>query len=145
MRVVWKPWVFAVLLLVAGVALVRVGRALREPAAFTVLRDSVAVLRALADSCRAAVGEGESRLQAYHQRLDTMRARVRELEALHPRGVPADSYTVYMTAFVTYNDSAAGWQQRVDTLQAQLARCRALTATHNTAADSLRRQFLRQQ
>jgi hypothetical protein len=144
MRTVWKRWVFAVLLLLAVVALVRVARALREPSAFTVLRDSVAVLRAAADSCRGAIGEGEARLQEYHQRLDTMRARVRGLEALHPRGVPADSYAVYMAAFETYNDSAAGWQERVDTLRAQLARCRAVTETHNTAADSLRSQVLRQ-
>lgn len=140
----WKFWVIVAAVAVAAFALLRVGRILRGSNAVTSLRDSVAVLRTAADSCRAELDAGQSRLRAYHDRLDTMRSRVRGFEALDPRGVPADSYRIYLQAFHLYNDSAAGWQARVDSLQTQLDSCRVVTDAHNTAADSLRALILRQ-
>lgn len=134
-----KKWLFLAAAVIAIIAAVRVGRELSGSARISTLRDSLSVLRTSVDSCHVAVDTGEAQLQAYHQRLDSMRLRVRAFEALDVRGVPADSYDIYMTAFTTYNDSAAAWQARVDTVQARLGRCRSLTETHNTVADSLRR------
>jgi hypothetical protein len=128
----------AAVLVLAVAGVLSLARVLHEPSGVTVLRDSVAVLRAAADSCRNALDAGQAGLFEYNARLDSLRGRVRGLEAHDPRGVPADSYQVYMEAFAAYNDSARAWQAHVDTLQAQLERCRAVTQSHNALADSLR-------
>lgn len=102
------------------------------------LRDTIAALRERADSCRSMVDDRAAQLRAYDRRLDSMRARVRALESLHRRGVPIDSYSVYMATFNAYNDSAAAWPPLEDTVRALDARCRAVAEQHNVLADSLR-------
>jgi hypothetical protein len=71
-----------------------------------------------------------------------MRERVRDLEALDRRGVPADSYTVYMAAFTAYNDSAAAWPPLEQAVRALEAACRAVAEHHNVLTDSLRELVL---
>jgi hypothetical protein len=116
-----------------------IGRANRPPDLVGPLQDSLHVLRIGADSCRADLERGQTLLNEYDERLDSMRARVRRFESLDRRGVPADSYDVYLGAFDQYNDSVGGWSARTDTLRARLQRCRTITETHNVMADSLRR------
>jgi hypothetical protein len=120
---------------------VRSSRA-RDPAAL--LADALGVLRAAAAACRSDLDVGTARLAVYDAQLDSLHGRVRAFEALDPRGVPADSYEVYLDAFHQYNDSAAGWSARADTLRARLASCRAVTERHNLLADSLRRLLIQQ-
>jgi hypothetical protein len=122
-----------------------IGRANRPPALIPPLRDSLQVLRLAADSCRADLDRGTALLHAYDERIDSLRTRVRRFESLDRRGVPADSYEVYLGAFEQYNDSVAGWTARTDTLRVRLDRCRTLTETHNMIADSLRRLLVRSQ
>jgi hypothetical protein len=121
-----------------------VARTLREPTAIAIMRDSVQALRAESDSCRQLLDAGQAELHEYNERLDSLRGRVRELESHDPRGVPADSYAIYMGIFGQYNDSAAAWDGRVDALQDELQRCRSITESHNEAALTLRRLLLEQ-
>jgi hypothetical protein len=138
--------VILILLLLAGAAvLFRILRPDPPPSADELLADSIRVLRTAAEGCREELNLGTARLHAYDAKLDSMRARVRELEAMHPRGVPADSYAVYLEAFEQYNDSVGGWDARTDTLRARLQRCRDVTQRHNALSDSLRRMLVQQQ
>lgn len=105
------------------------------------LRDSIRVLRVSVDSCRARLDVQSSDFEAFDARIDSLRERVRGLEAINPRGVPADSYDIYLEAFDSYNDSVARWRQRADTVRARWAQCRDLTELHNTMTDSLRRML----
>jgi hypothetical protein len=125
--------------LLAAIGIVSLARVLRQPGAIAEMRASVQELRAAADSCHALLGTGQEELLAYNAQLDSMRGRVREMEALHPRGVPADSYGIYMDVFRQYNDSVAEWGGRVDLLRAERERCVDVTGRHNAALDSLRR------
>lgn len=124
-------------------ALYFIGRSNRRSPPIAPLRDSLYVLRVAADSCRADLDEGSALLQSYDARLDSLRARVRAFEDMDARGVPVDSYAVYLGAFEEYNDSAAGWSLHADTLRTRLQRCRRVTQTHNLIADSLRRLLVR--
>jgi predicted nucleic acid-binding Zn-ribbon protein len=130
--------VAALLVLVAAAGVLTLGRALQHPGALADMRSTVAELRAAADSCRIALDQQHGELLGYNERLTQMRERVRDLEGLHPRGVPADSYRIYMELFDSYNDSAGQWQGRVDELQAELEACRETADAHNAALDSLR-------
>jgi len=102
------------------------------------LRNDLLRARAFADSCASALAEEEARFRAYDARVDSLRDAVRGYEALHPRGVPADSYPNYLAAFDSYNVAVAGWQARADSLQATWAACTETVERHNELADSVR-------
>ncbi|HEX6306810.1 MAG TPA: hypothetical protein VFZ69_01415 [Longimicrobiales bacterium] len=138
-----RTWLIAAGALLLLVVAVRVVRSLRPPDPAIVLRDSIAGLRASADSCRIEVDSGAAGMRAYGRTLDSMRARVRGMEALDPRGVPADSYDIYMAAFDAYNDSVEAWPEREDSVRALDARCRDLALHHNALTDSLRALLFR--
>jgi hypothetical protein len=136
-----RAWLVVAAILIVGVLAFRGIRALRaEPHAG--LRDTIADLRSQADSCRAAVDVEVAALRAWDLRLDSMRARVRAYEALDTRGVPADSFVIYMQAFRAYNDSVAAWPPREDSVRAMDTQCRAVAEQHNALTDSLRRLVL---
>jgi hypothetical protein len=116
----------------------------RPPDIVTPIREDLRVLRAAADSCKSALEADQLRFETFDDRLDSMRTRVRDLEAIDARGVPADSYSVYLGAFDRYNDSISGWTTRADTVRARWERCLAVTEEHNLLADSLRRILVRQ-
>lgn len=128
-------------LLVAGVAMAAAAvlRGSRPADPVTDLRERLQTLHQSADSCRTALTGDEADLHEYAAQLDSMRERVREYEGLHPDGVPVDSYAQYMRTFDQYNDSAATWDNRADTVRARLARCQDIVRTHNLLGDSLRR------
>lgn len=137
-----KVWLILVLAVMAlGIA--QVARFMRPHDRLAEARDSLLALRVIADSCGAAVEQGEAALRDYGANVDSMRARVRAYEALDSRGVPQDSFAIYMEAFTAYNDSAAAFQPRADSLEAELERCRELTRQHNLMADSVRRLLAR--
>lgn len=138
-------WLAAVILISALAGVYTVARSLRQPTAVAVLRDSLQVLRAAADSCHAVLERGQAGLHDYNAFLDSARGRIRELESRDPRGVPADSYAVYMRVFQEYSDSSADWTERVERLQTEHERCSAVTEAHNVRADSLRRLLLERQ
>lgn len=135
-----KVWLLVILVIMAA-GVVQVARLMRPHNRLEDARDRLLALRAATDSCSAAVDDGEAALQLYNAEVDSMRARVRAYEALDPRGVPQDSYVIYMEAFNAYNDSAAAFEPRADTLRAELERCRELARRHNLMADSLRRML----
>lgn len=130
-------------LLVAGIVVILVLgfrgiRSVMDDKPHAELRETISALRARADSCRWDVDGRAAELRAYDDRLDSMRARVHELEALDRRGVPVDSYRIYMETFNRYNDSAAAWPPLEDSVRALNERCRAIAERHNILADSLR-------
>jgi len=131
-------------LLVATTGLVYLTRTLRGPGAIAQTRDELQQLRIAVDSCQAALAAGQQELHAHNEWLDSLRGRVRGMEALDPRGVPADSYSVYIDIFQSYNDSVANWEARVAELQAERDECAAVTAAHNETQDSLRMLLLDQ-
>ena len=102
------------------------------------MRGALTELRQAADSCRTALEREEARLRAEDERLDSLRSLIAYYEALDRRGVPADSYEAYITAFNAYNDAIAPRTFAGDTLQAHWRECRALAERHNLTADSAR-------
>ena len=116
----------------------------RGPDTIAPLRERLRALRAAADSCQASLEGDALRMEAFDTRLDSLRERVRELESRDPRGVPADSYSIYLRAFDSYNDSVSTWTARADTVRARWERCRSVTESHNLLADSVREMLIRQ-
>jgi hypothetical protein len=145
MRPHLRAWLAASAVIVLLVIGYRGVRSLTAPDPDAVMRDSILALRAMADSCRAEVDSGVASMLAFNETLDSMRARVRDLEALDRRGVPIDSYDVYLDAFNAYNDSAGGWAEREDTVRDLDARCRGIAEHHNLLADSMRRAIIARQ
>jgi enamine deaminase RidA (YjgF/YER057c/UK114 family) len=131
-------------LVIAAAGVLSIGRSLRQPGAIAQTREALQELRTAVDSCHTAVSDNQQELLTYNAYLDSVRARVRELEALHPRGVPADSYASYMREFSRYNDSVGIWDTRVTELQTAREECAAVTAAHNELLDSLRMLLLQQ-
>ena len=101
-----------------------------------VLRQEMTDLRMAADSCRQALDGEEARLRASDERLDSLKSLIDYYEGLDQRGVPADSYEVYIEIFNTYNEDIPARAGAGDSLRAHWAACRALTEQHNTIADS---------
>jgi DNA repair ATPase RecN len=139
-------WVLlgALILIAATTVVLQVGRSGEREEPLAPLRDTLRVLRTTVESCQDSLTWNTSRLQADRERLDSLRARVRALEAMDPRGVPADSYATYLEIFDRYNDSVDSWTAEADTLDRKWTRCRDLTETHNELTDSLHRALVRQ-
>ena len=133
-RYIW----LGLIILLMGVTLFQMLTRTRERNHLLMVRDSVQDLRAATDSCARILEQRKADMTAYAERVDSLRERVRDLEALHARGVPADSYDVYLAAFDGYNRGAAAWDAPAGALRATLQNCRALAERHNTLVDSLR-------
>lgn len=102
------------------------------------LRSELRALRAAADSCQVAVAQEEMLFRDYDRRVDSLRAEVTDYESLHPEGVPADTYSVYLETFDRYNDAVPAWRMQVESLRAHWEACRETVDAHNRHADSLR-------
>lgn len=135
-------WIMAALL--AGMLAWELTGLRAGPDVIAPVRDRLHELRAAADSCQASIEGDAARFQAFDAHVDSLRERVRELEGRDRRGVPADSYAMYLEVFDEYNDSVDGWSNRADTVQTRWERCRMLTEAHNLLADSLREMLVRQ-
>ncbi len=102
------------------------------------LRQEVAQLRMAADSCRSALEKEEAALLTASARLDSLRQSINYYESLDPRGVPADSYEVYLEVFNAFNRGVPVQEALGDTLQAHWQACLEITERHNALADSAR-------
>ena len=136
-----RPWLGLIAAALVAASVLMVLRRDSGPSADELLRDSLHVLRATADSCLDAVERENATLDAHRARLDSAEDRVRGLEDPELGGVPADSYAVYLEAFRGYNDSVAAWSAHADSLRVRDARCRAIAEAHNRITDSLSRSM----
>jgi len=136
-------WPLGAVALMAGTLLCHLERPSHQDRAITALRDTLRVLRASVESCQAGLDRAAARLRADRLRLDSQHARVREMENIDDRGVPVDSYSTYLEAFDSYNDSVEGWKARADTLDLGWQNCRQLAEQHNALTDSLHRAMVR--
>jgi hypothetical protein len=100
------------------------------------LRGQLSELRAAADSCRAALADGQARLLASDARFDSLKSIIDYYEGLDPRGVPADSYEAYLEIFNEYNEGIPDREAAGDTLRAHEQACHAIIESHNLIADS---------
>ena len=102
------------------------------------VRERLRELRFAVNSCVAAMSFDEQAVQLRLADTDSLRGRIDALEALHPRGVPRDSFPVYMELVDRFNRTVASW----DTLGAQARsrreECTVLVDRHNLLSDSLR-------
>jgi hypothetical protein len=129
----------AIIGVLVTLGIITTARRLHSPNLIATATEARLQLRVAADSCQQALAERQAALHAFRAGLDSMRGRVTELESLDPRGVPVDSYPVYMQAYEQYNETAGTWDGRVTELQDELARCREIVQAHNEATDTLRR------
>lgn len=133
-RYIW----LGLLLTLMAATFVRMRTATRARNHVVMMRDSVHSLRRAADACANELERRKAAMTAYSERVDSLRDRIGALEALHARGVPADSYDIYMATFDSYNRGAAEWDEPAGALRATLQSCRATTERHNILVDSLR-------
>lgn len=134
--------VIALLLVLAmGLVVVRWTRSSRRAEQVRDTRDRLALLRAAADSCAGTFESNRQDFLTWNARVDSIRERVRSMEAVDRRGVAQDSYAVYMSAFSAYNDSVEAWQGRATALESELARCQGIAQAHNELADSVRQSL----
>jgi len=102
------------------------------------LQESLRARRLDADACRRGLITAEANFQEYDDRVDSLRNRVDGYESLHPDGVPADSFEVYLEVFDRYNEAVEGWQDRAEALRREREECVEIVETHNELSDSLR-------
>ena len=102
------------------------------------MRPGLDLLRDSAEACRDRLDQDQSSFQALGRRLDTLRSRVASLEALHPDGVPADSYRVYLETVDSFNAVVAAWEPAAASAGDGRAACEDLVRRHNERADSAR-------
>lgn len=115
--------------------------ALRPPTPrqlFFELRGSLQLARQAADGCRAALRAEEDRFRAFRLRTDSVKSRIGFLEGLDRRGVPADSYRVYLQAVDSFNAAVPDWSAAADSLAGHRSACEDLIRAHNALADSAR-------
>jgi hypothetical protein len=115
--------------------------AVRPPTArqlFFELRDNLQLARQAADDCSVALRAEEDSFRAFRLRTDSVKSRIGSLEGLDRRGVPADSYRVYLEAVDSFNAAVPGWAAAADSIAAHRAACEDLVRSHNVLADSAR-------
>jgi len=138
-----RPGPFALLVVLTLAAVGAVGFQLLAPPSprehIEAARETLRDLRAQAQTCRATIRQGEVEFRDYEGEVNALRARIRDLESLHPDGVPGDSYAVYLELVNTFNLAVPDWSEKVDTLQAGWSSCRDIVEAHNVMADSLQR------
>jgi hypothetical protein len=102
------------------------------------VRDQVRSMQSEADTCLELLAVSESRFRAQERETGELQERVRRLEGLHPEGVPADSYEVYLATVERFNAAVEGWETRGGILEDRQRECRTLVEARNVLADSLR-------
>lgn len=129
--------VIAVLVTVAGILSVAL-RPLSPRERFFGIRPELSLARQAADSCSSALDREQVVFDRYMNRVDSLRARIGEYEALDERGVPADSYPDYLAAVDTFNTIVPEWEALADSLRVHRLACEATVRAHNLLADSAR-------
>jgi hypothetical protein len=98
-------------------------------------------LRAAQDDVeRCLAGRDVAEREFTDQQTETqaLRARIRRLEGLDARGVPADSYTVYLETVDRFNASVERWGDRGEDLDGIQSACRELIDARNAWSDTFR-------
>ena len=103
------------------------------------LRPELQLARQAADGCRVALRAEEDRFRALRLRTESVKSRIGFLEGLDRRGVPADSYRIYLEAIDSFNAAVPGWSAATDSIAAHRSACEDLVRSHNELADSARR------
>jgi hypothetical protein len=102
------------------------------------VRDQVREAQSEADRCLELMAVSETRFRDQERETGELQERIRRLEGLHPEGVPADSYEVYLATVERFNAAIEGWETRGGILEDRQRECRALLGARNVLADSLR-------
>jgi DNA repair ATPase RecN len=102
------------------------------------VRDVVREARAGWEACLDTLDVVERRFRTQAEETERLQARIHRLEAMDPRGVPADSYEVYLEVVDRFNATVQGWEGRLAALRAREAACQDLLEARNELADSLR-------
>ena len=123
---------------VAGGSILEQNRFNRE---MELLRNALQRARFSVDSCRLSVAQEEYSFLIFDEFVDSLHARVREMEDPSQGGVPQARYPEYLEIFERYNDSVAVWEARSEALRAHDGACRELVVGHNALGDSLRRRL----
>ena len=113
-------------------------RAATSRRALTELRTTAGDARTAARACSQALRASEAEFQLLAERVDSLRVVVDGLEALDPRGVPADRYEEYLAVVDTFNDGVERWESEADRIRSAETECRAVVERYNLLADSLR-------
>ncbi len=100
-------------------------------------RETLRLLRAEAQACQDELRQEEVGFRSFEGEVGELRARIDALESLDPRGVPGDSYAIYLELVNEFNLVVPDWSTRADSLQSAWEECRAAVDAHNAAADSL--------
>lgn len=134
-----RRWLTGLLAFTALIGLIWAGYAYMEPRQRArAVQDELRAQRLDADACRRGLVTAEAGFREYDERVDSLRDRVDSYEALHPDGVPADSFGVYLEAFDEYNDAVEAWEERAENLRRQREACVDIVESHNELSDSLR-------
>ncbi|MCI0436946.1 MAG: hypothetical protein L0271_25400 [Gemmatimonadetes bacterium] len=132
------------ILLIAGAVIALIALLLlplRKPSARSLLiemRPGLELLRDSAESCRDALNHEQTAFRDLGDRVDSLRSRIAALEALHPDGVPADSYRVYLSIVDSFNAVVPEWEPVAATVADRRAACEDVVRRHNERADSAR-------
>ncbi len=103
-----------------------------------VVRDEVREARAEWELCLDSLEVVERRFRTRAQASEALQARIRRLEGMDPRGVPADSYEVYLETVDRFNAGVPEWERELEALRARESVCQSLLESRNELADSLR-------
>ncbi|TVP45720.1 MAG: hypothetical protein EA350_08480 [Gemmatimonadales bacterium] len=102
------------------------------------VRAQVRAAQSAVDTCLARLAVSETRFRDQARQTEVLEGRIRRLEAMDPRGVPADSYPEYLETVERFNASIEGWETRGGVLEDRQQECRGLVEARNVLADSLR-------
>jgi hypothetical protein len=102
------------------------------------VRVQVRAAQSAVDTCLARLAVNESRFREQARQTQVLQGRIRRLEAMDPRGVPADSYPQYLETVERFNAAIEGWEFRGEVLEDRQQECRGLVEARNVLADSLR-------
>ncbi len=101
-------------------------------------------LRFEVNTCMAAMDFDERAVERRLAGTDSLRARIDALEALDPRGIPRDSFPVYMELVDRFNARVAAWDTIGEQARSSRDECEILVERHNVLGDSLRSYLMEQ-
>lgn len=138
-----RQWILAafVFAILAGGAsrLQRIVRANSSVAVAERLRESLDRVRGELDACLARRDRSEIRFQALTRETRRSRQELDSIEAMDPRGVPAEVYEAYIERVEDYNNtSIPEWERQADGLRELALQCDSLAWDHNQRVNSLR-------
>ena len=102
------------------------------------MRERLREQRFAVNSCVSAMGADELAVRIRLADTDSLRSRITALESLHSRGVPADSFPIYLELVDRFNRAVAAWDTLGGQARSRRNECQATVDAHNALTDSLR-------